>query len=101
MLILLKSIELPTCILHLSVFIGLKMMYLVRPSGSGFSWDVFTFGPGRGQKSKAWHCCCPMSLPVCFHPEKLEFSYAGGKGITVLLHGENTMDSAVWSFLYM
>ena len=98
MSILLKSVELLSCLLHLFCFYRVKTMSSVKPSSSGLSWGMFTFGLGRSGRVRCGIVIIPCHCLSVFILKILNFPMQGG--IMVLLHGENTMDLAVWSFLY-
>ena len=78
-------------------------MSSVRPSISGLSLRCHLhLGLRRSGKVRCGIVIVPCHHSVCFCPEMLEFSYAGReKGLQILLHGENTVDLAIWSFLYI
>ena len=73
-------------------------MSSVRPSSPDLTWGMLSrimLGFRRGRKVRHGiviipHCCLPT-----FALEGFIFLHSKGKGVMVLLHGQNTMDSAV------
>ena len=88
-----------SCILYHLYWV--KSIPLARPSSPGLPQGMSMFGLGLGRKIR--HSIALFHADIClFLSWNTWISlHREGKGIMVLLHGENTVDLAIWSFLYM
>ena len=83
-------------------FYRVKPISSIRPSSPGLTWGALSrimFGLRRSRKyGMALLLSCAVVYLLSFWKAHI-FLCSEGKGVMVWLHGENTMDLAIWSFL--